>query len=709
LFGEEFMNEYESPIEVFENVLERPFIVDGEKVRYRDHIASLDLYPKPLCYVLPVDINHVFQVSKKITEILLNEPRQTLETFKEAIMNVMERVNPEYRKRNPNIIPRIFNVDEFNPISIRYRGIEHHGKLVAIEGNVVRVGTPKDKITNATFWCAQCESTFSIEQDPIFFHTPKVCRVAGCGRKGPFKLVPERSKFIEAQRIVVRENTDDLSAKEIPRSIDVLLIGKDLVNTIVPGVAIKVSGILMPVQTRIGRQLSTDFETYLMANHISISENIIKEKITDDDIVKIRKIAESENPYEVLINSVAPSIYGYEDIKEAIVYLLFGGTAKVMEDGMRIRGDSHILLVGDPGTGKSQILQSVKELSNNSIYTSGKGSTAAGLTAAVIRDSKTKELHLEAGALVIADKGTACIDEFEKMNPNDQVAIHQAMEQQQVSIAKAGILADLNARTSILAAANPTYGRYDYNKTVADNVKKLPPTVLSRFDTIFILQDIPNEERDTELAKFIVGLHAQKNVQANNTITPELFRKYRQYARENCKPQIKNKEVEKRIVDFFVKMRKVNEEDSAIAISSRQLESVVRFSEAHAKVALRNEVIMKDVEAAIKNIKVYLRQVAFDPESNTYDIDAIAGKPKGTRNKMKLVENIVLELCLKNPKVRLANETDIMDKAIEAGIEEDELEEVLIMLKRDGLIFEPVPTRWKSADRRLDVTVGKKE
>lgn len=397
-----------------------------------------------------------------------------------------------------------------------------------------------------------------------------------CHRPVRLELVPEKSKFIDWQKIVVQEKPEEIPPGQMPRSVEVILTG-DLIDVARPGDRVIVTGVLRvaPIasfQKPVG--LKPLFSFYIDANHVDVQQKILEEiEITREDEEKIKELARDPWIRERIIASIAPGIYGHWDVKEAIALLLFGGVPKIMEDGTRIRGDIHVLLVGDPGTAKSQLLQYTSRIAPRGLYTSGKGSTAAGLTATVLREKSTGEYYLEAGALVIADGGVACIDEIDKMREEDRSAIHEALEQQTVSIAKAGIVARLNARASVLAAGNPKFGRYDLTQPVSKNID-LPPTILSRFDLIFVIQDIPNKERDRLLAKHILEVHSDIE-RARPQIDPQLLKKYVSYARRYIRPQL-TPEAKKLLEDFYVSMRMASVpteagKPTAIAITPRRL------------------------------------------------------------------------------------------------------------------------------------------
>ena len=394
---------------------------------------------------------------------------------------------------------------------------------------------------------------------------------------------------------------------QLPRTLAVKLVGDDIVDIARPGDHVSIVGIVRAfAPSLMGMGKLRTFILQLDANSVELlGKEPETSPPTPEEEEKIRALIERPDGYTGKSwSSIAPSIFGYEHIKEAIMYLLFGGVSKSLPD-VNIRGETNVLLIGDPGTAKSQLLQYVARIAPRGLYTSGRGTTAAGLTAAVVRE-KGGSMSLEAGALVLADKGIACIDEMDKMRPEDRVAIHEAMEQHTVSVAKGGIVATLNARTAVLAAANPSLGRYEPNRTVAENVP-LPVTILSRFDLIFVLRDVPNKESDGRMSKHILEIHRRGVSPVEAQVDAELLRKYVSYAK-GIKPVI-SEEALKRLSDFYLAMRSASEtEGSPVAITARQLESLVRISEARAKVALRKEVTAEDAKGSYSyNEEVFRR------------------------------------------------------------------------------------------------------
>jgi replicative DNA helicase Mcm len=399
---------------------------------------------------------------------------------------------------------------------------------------------------------------------------------------------------------------------------------------------------------------------------------------------KILELARDPWVHRKIVQSIAPSIYGYDHVKEAIMYLLFGGVEKDLPD-ITVRGEINSLLVGDPGTAKSQLLQYVARIAPRGLYTSGRGTTAAGLTAAVIRE-RGGGMTLEAGALVLADKGIACIDEMDKMRPEDRVAIHEAMEQHTVSVAKGGIVATLNARTAILAAANPSLGRYEPHRTVAENIS-LPVTILSRFDIIFVLRDVPNKDSDSKMSAHILEIHRKGQSPVEPPIPVDLLRKYITYAK-GFRPQL-TQEAISRLNDFYLAMRSASEsEGSPVAITARQLESLVRISEARARSALKKEVSAEDAEASITMMKRSLEEVGIDLSSYKMDIDIImTGKPKSVRDKLQVVLSTLMEM---EKQTGLVERTALLNELEdEHKVARGESERLIGQLLREGTIYEP--------------------
>jgi replicative DNA helicase Mcm len=559
-------------------------------------------------------------------------------------------------------------------------------KLVMIEGIVVRATPVRPMVLQGAFKCRRCGTMNMVEQTGQFLKAPSVCVAPDCGRDGPFEFVQEESTFIDSQDLRLQEKPEDLPPGQLPRTLAVKTVGDDIVDVARPGDHVSIVGIVHAfAPSLMGMGKLRTFILQLDANSVELlGKEPETSPPTPEEEEKIHALGKDPWVHRKIRDSIAPSIFGYEHIKEAIMYLLFGGVSKSLPD-VSIRGEPNILLIGDPGTAKSQLLQYVARIAPRGLYTSGRGTTAAGLTAAVVRE-KGGSMSLEAGALVLADKGIACIDEMDKMRPEDRVAIHEAMEQHTVSVAKGGIVATLNARTAVLAAANPSLGRYEPNRTVAENVP-LPVTILSRFDLIFVLRDVPNKESDSKMSKHILEIHRRGVSPVEAQVDAELLRKYVSYAK-GIKPVL-SEEALKQLSDFYLAMRSASEtEGSPVAITARQLESLVRLSEARARVALRREVTAEDAGAAITIMKKSLEEVGIDLSSYKMDIDLImTGRPKSIRDRLSIVLSTLMSL----EKVTGIVEKDALVTELEtkSKIPRNEVERMISQLLREGTIYEP--------------------
>jgi replicative DNA helicase Mcm len=528
-------------------------------------------------------------------------------------------------------------------------------------------------------------------------------------KKGVFRLLYKESRFEDYQRIKIQESPEDLKGGEQPQTLDINVCD-DMAGLVTPGEHITVNAILRSAQ-RINKDGKTVyFDIYADGISVELEEQEFDEvEITPEDEVEILKMAEDPRIYQKVVNSIAPSIYGYDEVKEAIAHQLFSGVVKSLPDGTRIRGDIHVLLVGDPGIAKSQILRYVVKLAPRGVYASGKSASSAGLTAAAVKDEFDGQWTLEAGALVLADKGVACIDEMDKMKNEDRSSLHEGMESQTISVAKAGILATLKCRCAILGAANPKLGRFDPYENIPEQIN-MPPSLMSRFDLIFILQDKPEEKRDANIAGHILKSHYagelnehRKNIlgshvtedsvkKAMKVIEPEIdakmLRKYVAYAKRKVFP-IMTEESRQQIIKFYLELRKQSEGDKAsVAITARQLEGLVRLTEASSRMRLADRVTREDVERTIRIVMTSLKQVGMDQETGKLDIDVLTvGVARSQRERIKSLKHIIEELS-KEYDGAVPVEA-VIDKAGESGLTKDKVEKELKKLKEIGEIFEP--------------------
>ncbi len=666
---------------------------------YRDRSGALKYMEKIRRMInlrqksLIVDYLDLYTYRLDLARELVDNPQKSLEEFAEAIRDIVIVEDPEYAEQAAEFYPRIRGLPETTPIrSIR---ADYIGRLVQIEGIVTRVTPIKEKMIKAAYRhiindeACDGELFYYPEEGEIEDRLEKPLVCPRCGRSGgKFELIREKSVYVDWQKITVQEKPEETPGGQLPRSIEVRLT-RDLVDIARPGDRVTIVGI---VRLSHDSQSKPYFTPFIEAISVNVSQKMLEEVIiTREDEEKIRELASDPWIVHKVILSIAPSLYGMWSEKESIAYLLFGGVPKYTPDGTRIRGDIHVLLVGDPGTGKSQLLQSAVKLAPRGVYTSGKGSTAAGLTAAVLRDTTTGEWYLEAGALVIADGGIAAIDEIDKMREEDRSAIHEAMEQQTVSIAKAGIVASLNSRTSVLAAGNPKFGRYDESLTIPENLN-LPPPIVSRFDLIWLLKDRPNEGKDRALAEYVLNVHSDVE-KFSPPINPDLLKKYISYARRYVKPRI-SREAAKLIEEFYVSMRRKALEVTSdkggpppIPITTRQLEALIRLTEAHARLKLKQVADEEDAEAAIRIMDEFLHNINLDVETGLPDIDSLTtGRTRRKREAIKTITRIIRELSSESEK-KCALIDDIIERAKTRDIPDDEVKDILTMLHREGTIF----------------------
>ncbi|KAI9348788.1 MCM2/3/5 family-domain-containing protein [Zopfochytrium polystomum] len=507
------------------------------------------------------------------------------------------------------------------------------GRLVTIKGMVTRVSTVRPMVKVIAFSCDRCGNE-NFEDVTKSTYTPLTeCGSAICKRnkvKGKLFMQTRSTKFVKFQEIKVQELTDQVPMGHIPRSMTVHLY-EDLTRMVSPGDAVHITGIFLPAPytgfQAIRAGLLTD--TYLEGQHIvQLKKHYAQMEITDQIKYEIRKLHEIEDLYGVLSRSIAPEIYGHEDVKKALLLMLVGSPTLQTDDGMKIRGDLNICLMGDPGVAKSQLLKYISKIAPRGVYTTGRGSSGVGLTASVMRDPVTDEMVLEGGALVLADNGIACIDEFDKMDENDRTAIHEVMEQQTISISKAGITTTLNARTSILAAANPQFGRYNTRLRPTENIN-LPAALLSRFDVLFLILDKPDFEDDIRLATHVTYVHQNNRHMERqgeqNAVDPTILKCYISMAR-SVAPRLTAKTAGF-LVNAYAHLRQREDVSELQYTCARTLLSLIRMATALARLRFSEDVDEGDVEEALRLLEVSKASVnnkvagkAEDPISAIYRI-----------------------------------------------------------------------------------------
>ena len=635
---------------------------------YKDDVFEvLEKYPDERS--LTVDYNDLEMFDPDLADLLIEKPDEVIAASQKAIKNI----DPLMKDAELNI--RFANLTNNVPLSELLS--KYIGNFVSADGIVRKTDEIRPRIEVGVFECRGCMRLHEVEQTSSnHISEPSLC--SECGGRS-FRLLQEESKYIDTQSARMQEPLENLSGGTEPKQM-LMVLEDDLVDELNPGDKVRITGTLKTFR----EERSGKFKNFIYVNHIEPLEQEFEElHLSEEDEAKILELSKDPNIHDKIINSTAPSIRGYREVKEAIALQLFGGSVKHLEDKTRLRGDIHILIVGDPGIGKSQILKYVSKLAPRSVYTSGKGTSGAGLTAAAVRD-ELGGWSLEAGALVLGDQGNVCVDELDKMRSEDRSALHEALEQQTVSIAKAGIMATLNTRCSVLAAANPKFGRFDRYKVIGDQID-LPSPILSRFDLIFVIEDKPNIENDRKLAKHILKIHQSESV--DYEIEPDLLRKYIAYARKNINPVLTD-EANKVLEEFYVSVRMAGlEEDTPVPITARQLEAIIRLSEASAKLQLKDKVDASDAQRAITLHRKTLEQIGLD-ESGNMDISIVeGGTPSSDRERMQKIEDEII--LLEQEFERAPIETLRENMKEKYGLSPEKTDSLVKKLKNKGIIFEP--------------------
>ncbi|KAK3327874.1 MCM2/3/5 family-domain-containing protein [Cercophora scortea] len=653
---------------------------------YRDQLRENALLKKYYC---DVNIGDLIKFNEEIAHRLVTEPADIIPLFEGALKRCTHRiVYPHEPKVN---LPehQLLLHSNAEDVSIRNLDSLTISRLVRVPGIVIGASVMSSKATELHIQCRNCAHVQDIQ---ILGGFSGVTLPRMCGRRrtqgdptekcpmDPYFVMHEKSKFVDQQIIKLQEAPDQVPVGELPRHV---LISADryLTNRVVPGSRCTVMGIFSIFQSK-GSKGSTSNAVairtpYLRATGIQTDIDQTAKGLavyTEEEEQEFLEMSRRPDLYNVMTDCIAPSIYGNRDIKKAILCLLVGGSKKILPDGMRLRGDINVLLLGDPGTAKSQLLKFVE-----------KGSSAAGLTASVQRDHTTREFYLEGGAMVLADGGVVCIDEFDKMRDEDRVAIHEAMEQQTISIAKAGITTILNARTSVLAAANPIFGRYDDMKTPGENID-FQTTILSRFDMIFIVKDEHERGKDERIAKHVMGIHmggrgVEERVESE--IPVDKMKRYLSYCKARCAPRLSEAAAEKLSSHFVAIRKQVHASEmeantrSSIPITVRQLEAIVRITESLAKLALSPVATEKHVDEAIR---LFLCST----------MDAVnQGSNQGSRELNEEVNRVEAELKRRLPIGWSTSLATLRREMVEGkGFSEAALNRALMILqRRDTIMF----------------------
>ncbi|MDN5844740.1 MAG: minichromosome maintenance protein MCM [Candidatus Nitrosocosmicus sp.] len=628
---------------------------------YFEQISSIAFQSLPV-FVLDYNDLLIWENSETLTNIFYEDIDTALATVSEAITSIIYEINPEFDSK---ITVRISHFD----ISRSFREIDAEliDRMISIDAIVNRASKKKPWLVSSVYQCIDC--TTSIE-------SPNNKQIRKCSTCESSKVIfdKKKSKYTDYKQIMVQELPEDLPPGQLPERLSVSVFGNDLTNNSRPGDRIKMTCIVRldydsqtltnlkihdPLGIK-GKQFGTTFELILEANNIQKIEgfgaldNASKTRqLTDADLERIQKVKQDYYLNEKLINSFAPHIYGHEVHKEATLLEIVGCRQSTDHNGTNSRGDSHLLFVGDPGKAKSEMLKFAMKVAPRGLYTSGGGSSAAGLTAAVVKD-KSGSMMLEAGAVVMADQGLCCIDEFDKMRDEDRGKLHEAMEQQTCSVAKGGIVATLNARTSLLCAANPVYGVYDPYKTISENTD-LPPAMFSRFDLIYVLKDVIDLELDSRVADYMLGIETVETEEHKQNykgkFDTEFLSKYLYYAKHlhsKSNPKL-TLEAKIRIKDYFNDIRARAEKDKnnateTITATYRIVDALERLTVARARLLLKDEADNKDAERAIYLTNEMYRSFGIDIETGKVNLGLIHGKPLERMSKQNLMLEILNEI-----------------------------------------------------------------
>lgn len=639
--------------------------VETNTLRYQKHFyTAIDsLMPKPT----------VELVNESVDDIYMAHREARLAAVQEDMRNRGEEGDvPMFpasltRRYELHIVPR----DMEKPSKLREIRSKDIGALVSVKGIVTRATDVMPKVQVACYICSTCGYESYQEVNSRQYTPLTVCPSVECKTNqtlGNLTQQTRGSKLIKYQEVRLQELPSEVPVGHIPRSISVKVAG-ELTRLVTPGDICTVSGIFLPIRYEGFRAIKAGLsaETYVEATSVfNHKKTYTDDEITEELQEQIEDAATEADIYSHLAASIAPEIFGHEDIKKALVLNLVGGVNRTMKDGMKIRGDINILMMGDPGVAKSQLLKHIVSVAPRAVYTTGKGSSGVGLTAAVVRDQSTGETTLEGGALVIADMGICCIDEFDKMDEADRTAIHEVMEQQTVSIAKAGITTTLNARTAVIAAANPVFGRWKKGLKAEHNLG-LETSLLSRFDLLFVLLDEPNRDHDSMLAQHITYVHRNnKHPELDSGTEPfesNFMRAYISVAKQ-CEPFIP-KELAEHVIAGYVSNRADSDDQTGSRksfVSPRSLLSVIRLAQAHARLHLRNEVIEDDISEAQRLLFV----------SKATDDHEIQKKVDPTTEIYHIITTFA-----KRQKSAEFGRHDVLSRVTRAGFSEEELETCL--------------------------------
>ncbi len=683
--------------------------------------AIASIYPEERS--LEVKYEHLEHFDVDFADGLLHQPEKYLKAGEIKIADIAKAAQTMEEGAHIHLRIKELPSDKQSGIRVGIRDIraKHMSEFISVEGLVRKSNEVRPKVLSAAFKCLRCGYITTIAQEEAQLREPLECEKmedggGGCGRAAGstrFKLIKELSTFVDTEKIEIQEQPEALNAGAQPQSL-IAYLEDDIAGQIFPGARIIINGILDSRMRQKGSQGQTTFDIFMNVNSLEFKEaDAYEMEISPEEQEQIDALGKNPDAIELIRDSISPTIFGLEFEKEALALQLFGGITKIMPDNTRIRGDIHILLVGDPGTAKSQLLRHMSEVTPRGIYASGKSATSAGLTAAAVKDDFGEgRWTLEAGALVLADKGLACVDELDKMTKEDRSSMHEAMEQQTISVAKAGITATLQSRCSILGAANPKFGRFTQSDIIADQIN-LPPTLLSRFDLIFPIYDRPDAAEDAKIADHILNSHLvgemrerynsrgesdetydREDFEAMDRtrkpiIDPVILRKYVYVAKKRKFPVL-TEEAIARLKSYYLEVRKLGEnaESRAVPITARQLEGFVRVAEASARARMSDEVTIDDAERAIRIVREYLRRViGRGGDELEWDSDLLnTGVPQSQQQRRIAVNKLMKELTSQDSQgFTLA---EVILGAADINIPEDRVLAIWEGMRKNGELFQ---------------------
>ena len=657
----------------------------GEKINemldndlHEQVLNVLTHYPQKKSILL--DFNEIEHTDLELADLALSDP----DAFLGAFLAAIEDKNYVTEGGEFKPIIRITNLPEELLLRVRDLTTGTISKLVVFEGVITSQSDIMPQTQLARYYCNKCNEPHDESQPTRFLMEPIFCK--NC-KKREFRFVPEESKWRDIQIMEIQEPVENLEGAMQPRSIQ-LWITEDLCDSAEIGDYVRVVGVfrLLPPKKK-----GSIYETFVEALTITkLSEDTTLFEVGKDEEHQIKQLSKSGRVYDDLVDSIAPGIHGYTEVKEAITLQLFGGRkGKKNPDGMKERSDIHLLLVGDPGTGKSKIMEYTSRIPFKAVRASGKGASGCGLTATVTKDEVNKEKWIvKAGAMVTANKGLLVVDEFDKMSKEDRSYMHDGMESQIIPVTKAGIIRRLRTETSVLASANPKLGRFDAYEPLHSQFNLSPP-LLSRFDLIFPIRDIVDLETDREIAQAIIRSHTSKeNIKGDTMPVPlPLLRKYIAYARENIHP-FPNEEAEHALEEAYVSLRG-HGDDETVKATPRMIAGLIRLSEASAKTRLSEEVTPADVERAKRLLLFSLQMVATDPNTGKIDPDRIyADYSSEERRKYRAIQDILRQRCQESENDMVAIATVIED-ASNQGINEKDCRACINELRNKGTILSP--------------------